>query len=133
MKPAIIISALQADRLEAIADQLPASQMQGRQALLEELGRAQIVESGQLPAGVVAVNSTVRFAIIEPYEEFCMTLAYPADMHEGSDQISVLTPVGMALLGLREGSQIEWPRPNGQTVTVQVIEVLSHARPDVNA
>jgi regulator of nucleoside diphosphate kinase len=41
------------------------------------------------------------------------------------DQISVLTPVGMALFGLAEGSEIQWPRPNAHTVTVRVIEVVA--------
>lgn len=127
MKPVITISASEAERLEAIADHLPASEAKCSDALLEELGRAQIVEPGQMPADVVAMNSTVRFAIVSPYEEFCMTLAYPADMREGTDQISVLTPVGMALLGVAVGSEIDWPRPDGQTVTVRVIEVVAQA------
>jgi regulator of nucleoside diphosphate kinase len=125
MKPDIVVSALDAERLEAIADRLPASAIESKNALLDELGRANIVEVDQMPATVVTMNSTVRFEITSPQEEFCMTLVYPGDIGNGVNQISVLTPIGTALLGLAEGSQIEWPRRDGQSVHVRILEVLS--------
>lgn len=128
MKPDIIVSALDAERLEAIVDLLPASAIESKNALLDELGRANIVEADQMPDTVVTMNSTVRFEITSPKEEFCMTLVYPSDIGNGINQISVLTPIGTALLGLAEGSQIEWPRPDGQPVYVRILKVLSQPR-----
>jgi regulator of nucleoside diphosphate kinase len=128
MKPDIIVSAIDAERLEAIADLLPASAIESKNALLDELGRANIVEPDQMPATVVTMNSTVRFEITSPKEEFCMTLVYPSDIGNGTNQISVLTPIGTALLGLAEGSQIEWPRPDGQSVNVRILKVISQPR-----
>lgn len=129
MKPDIVVSTLDAERLEAIADLLPASAIESKNALLDELGRANIVEVDQIPATVVTMNSTVRFEITSPKEEFCMTLVYPSDISNGMNQISILTPIGTALLGLAEGSEIEWPRRDGQIVNVRILEVLSQRRP----
>ncbi|KRB84025.1 nucleoside diphosphate kinase regulator [Noviherbaspirillum sp. Root189] len=128
MKPDIIVSAVDAERLETIADLLPASAIESKNALLDELGRANIVEPDQMPATVVTMNSTVQFEITSPKEEFCMTLVYPSDIGNGTNQISVLTPIGTALLGLAEGSQIEWPRPDGQSVHVRILKVIAQPR-----
>lgn len=125
MKPEIVISTHDAERLEAIADLLPASAAECKNALLDELGRADIVESSLVPARVVTMNSLVRFEITPPREEFCMTLVYPHEVSSGENQISVLTPIGTALLGMAEGNRIEWPRRDGQTVTVRILEVLA--------
>lgn len=124
MKPAIVVLSSDAERLEMIADRLPESAADCKNALLGELARADIVEAGDLPARVVRMNSTVRFEVVDPKEEFCLTLVYPADLASGPNQISVLTPIGTALLGMAEGSQIEWPRRDGNTVQVRVLEVL---------
>lgn len=125
MKPEITVLASDAERLEMIADRLPASAQDSKNALLDELARAEIVEPGELPAKVVTMNSTVRFEVIEPHEEFCLTLVYPADLNTAPNQISVLTPIGTALLGMAEGNIIDWPRRDGQNVQVRVLEVLS--------
>lgn len=125
MKPEIVVLASDAERLERIADRLPESAADCKNALLDELGRADIVEPGELPAKIVTMNSTVRFEVSEPKESFCLTLVYPADLSEEPNQISVLTPIGTALLGMAEGSVIDWPRRDGQAVQIRIIEVLS--------
>lgn len=127
MKPEIFVLASDAERLELIADRLPASALDCKNALLGELARADIVEPDELPARVVTMNSTVRFEVIDPQEQFCLTLVYPSDLNSAPNQISVLTPIGTALLGMAEGSVIEWPRRDGQAVQVRVLEVLSQA------
>lgn len=125
MKPEITVLASDAERLEMIVDRLPASARDSNSALLDELARAEIVEPGDLPANVVTMNSTVRFEVIAPHEEFCLTLVYPADLSSAPNQISVLTPIGTALLGMAAGSVIDWPRRDGQNVQVRVLDVLS--------
>ena len=125
MKPEIIVLASDAERLEMIVDRLPASAQDSKDALLGELARADIVEPDALPANVVTMNSTVRFEVIDPHEALCLTLVYPAELSRAPNQISVLTPIGTALLGMAEGSVIDWPRRDGQNVQVRVLEVLS--------
>lgn len=124
MKPPITISSLDAERLENLLATLPPSGAFNQQALLDELARANIVEPQDMPPGVVTMNSTVRFEIIAPHEQFCLTLAYPKDMDQVQNGISILTPIGSALLGLSIGDSIDWPRPDGQLLRVRLLEVL---------
>jgi regulator of nucleoside diphosphate kinase len=124
MKPNITISSLDADRLESLLGAMPPGANAGHKGLLDELARADIVEPQDMPPGVVTMHSTVRFAIDGTDEQFCLTLAYPKDMDQLSNGISILTPVGTALLGLAVGDAIDWPRPDGQLLQVRLLEVL---------
>ena len=69
-----------------------------RDALLDELGRAALAEPWEMPPDVVTMNSRVRFSFDGAEEEVAMTLTYPKDMGANADQLSILTPVGTALL-----------------------------------
>nr|WP_315215222.1 nucleoside diphosphate kinase regulator [uncultured Duganella sp.] len=124
MQPKIIVSSLDAERLEILLDALPPAEAATHEGLMEELGRAEIVAPQDMPAGVVTMNSTVRFQIDAPPEELSLTLVYPRDLADTADAISILTPVGSALLGLSVGDAIDWPRPDGQLVRVRILEVL---------
>ena len=124
MKPPITISSLDADRLEAMLVATRADNEANGKALLDELARARIVAPEDMPSGVVTMNSTVRFEIDAPDEQFCLTLAYPKDMDQLQNGISVLAPIGSALLGLSIGDTIDWPRPDGQLLKVRLLEVL---------
>lgn len=123
MQPQITISALDAERLEALLDSVRPDDATAR-ALLDELARADIRAPQDMPPDVVTMNSTVRFEIAGAGEQRCLTLAYPKDMARLQDGISILTPVGAALLGLSVGDSISWPRPDGQLVQVRLLEVL---------
>lgn len=105
-------------------DAVPASQIAARDALLDELGRAALAEPWEMPPDVVTMNSRVRFSFDGADEEVTMTLTYPKDMAGQPDQLSVMTPVGTALLGLKVGDTIGWERPDGASfeVTVRGIE-----------
>jgi regulator of nucleoside diphosphate kinase len=122
MKPSITISSLDAERLEHLLD------TSGRNpcgdAILDELARARIVLPQHMPPDVATMHSTVRFAIDSPEEEFCLTLAYPKDMDQLSNGLSILTPIGTALLGLKVGDTIAWPRPDGKMLQVCLLEVI---------
>ncbi|WP_020652858.1 nucleoside diphosphate kinase regulator [Massilia niastensis] len=125
MKPNIVVSWLDLERLERLLDKLPAAQARARDALMDELGRARLVEPWDMPPDVVTMNSRVRFSFDgAENEEMTMTLTYPKDMRDSAEQLSVLTPVGTALLGLRVGDSIAWQRPDGGQfkVTVRSIE-----------
>lgn len=124
MKPATTISSLDVERLEDLLATLPPGGKFNQQALLDELARADIAEPQDMPPGVVTMNSTVRFEIDSPPEQFCRTLAYPKDMHQVHDGISILTPIGTALLGLSIGDTVDWPRKDGQLLKVRLLEVL---------
>jgi len=111
------------DRLEALLDTLPAGSFPGKSELQAELDRAEVVSPEAVSPDVVTMNSKVRFAL-ESGEEFCLTLVYPKDMDGSAERISILAPVGSALLGLSVGEHIEWPRPGGGMMKVQLVEVI---------
>jgi regulator of nucleoside diphosphate kinase len=123
-KPQITLSSLDLERIEALLAALPTSVFPGKAELQAELDRADVVEPQDIPPTVVTMNSTVRFAIAETGREFCLTLVYPRDMDGSADRISILAPVGAALLGLSVGDELTWPGPGGKTMTVRVQEIV---------
>jgi regulator of nucleoside diphosphate kinase len=124
MRPPIVVSSLDMERLETLLDSLPAAQAGTRDALLEELARADLVEPQDMPSDVVTMNSRVRFVLDNASDEFDMSLAYPKDVNGAADKLSVLTPVGNALLGLKVGDSIDWTRPDGGLFEVTVREIV---------
>jgi regulator of nucleoside diphosphate kinase len=66
----------------------------------------------------------VRFRVDPSQKEYELTLVYPRDLDGSAGRISILAPVGSALLGLRVGQQIEWPALHGTSVRVRIVEVL---------
>lgn len=121
--PIITISSLDVERLEKLLDTLPNGTV-GKDELEAELERAEIVEPEEIPADVVTMNSTIRFKVASSEEEFEYTLVYPKDMDGNGNKISILAPVGSALLGLKEGDEIEWPKPGGGVITVHIDKIV---------
>jgi regulator of nucleoside diphosphate kinase len=124
MRPPIVVSSLDMERLEHLLDSLPAAQAATRNTLLEELARAELVEPADMPRDVVTMNSRVRFVTGDTQQEFDMSLAYPKDLDGAPDKLSVLTPVGSALLGLKVGDSIDWTGPGGARFDVTVREIV---------
>jgi regulator of nucleoside diphosphate kinase len=93
--------------------------------LEEELNRASVVADEDLPADVVSMNSKVRFQDLESERETIVTLVYPHDANIEENKISILAPVGSALIGLRVGQVIQWPVPNGKEKRFKVLSVIS--------
>ncbi len=122
-RPRIILTSQDLDRLEALLDTLPAGSFPGKTELQAELDRAEVVSPEEISPDVVTMNSKVRFAL-QSGEEFCLTLVYPKDMDGSAERISILAPVGSALLGLSVGEHIEWPRPGGGMMKVQLVEII---------
>jgi len=91
------------DRLERLLESLPANAFPGHQALEAELERAEIRPSKEMPDNVVTMNSEVRFRMSSSNEEFTLRLVYPKDADGSAGKISILAPVGGALLGLAQG------------------------------
>lgn len=121
-RPAITISTLDADRLYKLIESVPAN-ITGVQELEAELDRANIVEPTEVPGNIITMNSTVDFIVESTQEEFVLTLVYPKDIDQSGQKISILAPVGSALLGLAQGGEIEWPRPGGGLIKVLIKEV----------
>lgn len=91
--------------------------------LEEELARAVVVPRQEIPRDVVTMNSRVVFENETTGERREVTLVYPREADIDAGRISVLVPVGTALLGLRVGQSIDWKLPSGETHRYRIIEV----------
>lgn len=90
--------------------------------LLYELERARIVDDEALPGAVVRMGSSVTYRP-DNGPSRTVTLVYPVDADISAGRISVLTPVGTALIGLSKGQSISWNARNGQHHVLTVLEV----------
>lgn len=122
-KPTIIINDLDAERLDKLLEQAAYADNPIGEALNEELDRAEILTPQEMPADVVTMNSTVRFLDLISNEEYTRTLVYPASLKDSTEQLSVMAPIGAALLGLRVGDEISWAL-NGVKTRVKVLEMV---------
>ncbi len=124
VKPKIIITETDVERLETLLDSLSGGAVPGKAELQTELDRADVVAPEAIPPDVVTMNSTVRFTISSSGDTFDLTLVYPKDVDDSGTTISILAPVGSAMLGLSKGDEIEWSKPGGGTMRVRIDEVL---------
>jgi regulator of nucleoside diphosphate kinase len=133
--PAITITARNLSRLDQLPGFIVAYRTPVREALARELRRARIVSAHQLPPDTVTMNSTVRYQCGATETARTATLVYPGDEERAEGKISVLSPVGSALIGLSAGQSIDYDDIDGNQKTVTVLEVLfqpeanSRARP----
>ena len=81
--------------------------------LEEELEEAQIVAPREIPSDVVTMNSQARVKDVDSNQEMIFTLVFPAEADYEGGKLSVLAPVGTALLGYRAGETVEWEVPSG--------------------
>lgn len=121
----IYITEFDKDRLLRLIAQLEATGPSESHVndLSAELARAQVVASEDVPAGVVTMNSKVCLQDIEASDEMTFTLVFPDDADFDEGRISVLAPVGTAILGYSEGDVIEWKMPSGVR-SLRIVSVL---------
>jgi regulator of nucleoside diphosphate kinase len=92
-------------------------------SLEKELDRAKQVSPQKVPKEVVTMNSRVRLRDLDSGEESVYTIVFPDQTNLEQGKISVLAPIGTALLGYRVGAQVEWQVPSG-TRRLEILEVL---------
>ncbi|TWX71144.1 nucleoside diphosphate kinase regulator [Colwellia sp. C1TZA3] len=117
IKPKIIISHEDYDGLHSMIEK--ENFAPSHALLVDELERAKIVEKKKLPNNVVRMNSIVTFTMLSTQKAFDLQLVYPKDTKENGT-LSILTPVGSALIGLSIGQEIEWPLGNNKTTIVHI-------------
>lgn len=89
----------------------------------EELERALVVPSTEIPPDIVTMNSRVTFVDAATGATSTVVLVYPHDADAASGRLSVFAPMGAALLGLAVGQSITWDLPHGRTRTIRVTAV----------
>jgi regulator of nucleoside diphosphate kinase len=115
-KPPIVITEADFERLSTLLASEFAkviSPVEYLDALRMELGRARIVKPNKVPRHAVTMNSTMTLRDLETDEKETYTLVYPDQADIANNRLSVLAPVGTAVLGQRVGDEIEWKVPSG--------------------
>ncbi len=93
-------------------------------AVDEELARAATVPDQEFPEDIVSMHSRVTFEDTDQGRETTVTLVYPREADVDQMRVSVLTPVGSALIGLAVGGEIAWPMPSGRVRHLRVKSVI---------
>lgn len=119
--PPIMVSEPDLERLTALLRSAHADQVDER--LGEELERAIVVPSTEIPPDIVTMNARATFLDVDSGATSTVLLVYPADADAANGKLSVFAPIGAALLGLAVGQSITWSLPHGRTRTIRVTAV----------
>lgn len=122
-RPPIKISEIDADSISALALSAEERLPQVAALLLAEIDRAKMLSPAAMPDNVVTMMSTVEFIDERNGQPRTVQLVYPQEADIAQNKISILTPIGAALIGLQEGQTIEWPDRGGATRNLRVINV----------
>lgn len=122
-RPKVTIAEATVERLEALAEGAFHRNPDLADRLLEELGRARIVPASKLPANVVTMGRQVTYRDEASGEEKTVTPVFPEDADISRGLVSVLTPIGIALIGLAEGASLSWQTRSGETRMLTIVKV----------
>jgi regulator of nucleoside diphosphate kinase len=112
----ILITEANLKRIEDIiryAGESNEQQKDNIERLSEDLERATVVDSKDIPPDVVTINSTLKIRDLDSGEEMVFTLVSPSNADLSQGRISLLAPVGASVVGYRSGDIVEWPVPGG--------------------
>ncbi len=118
--PQIYLSQNDMDRLLVLIEAQPGKRYE---KLERELVRATVMPREKIPRDVVTMNSRVIFENETTGEKREVTLVYPDNSDIDAGKISVLVPIGTALLGLRTGESIDWDLPDGKKQRYRIVAV----------
>lgn len=121
--PAITLSSRDLARLEQLLESPAVAGKPAAEGLGRELERANVVEPADMPADVVTMNSEITCVDDVSGETHRLTLVYPHDADADQHRVSVLAPVGTALLGLSVGQSIDWNAPGGRSLRLRVTAI----------
>lgn len=110
-------------RLEKLLDEFSSRNSKHLDELAKELLRAEIVDPKSIPPDVITMNSRVRLMDLDSKEERIYTLVFPRDANIDQNKISILAPIGTAMIGYRGGDTIKWQVPAG-TKRLKVLSIL---------
>lgn len=83
-------------------------------ALLEQhLGDAEVLPARRVGPDLVTMNSEVQVRDLDAHETITFRLVFPHAVHSGAGRVSVLAPLGMAVLGRKVGERVTWRTPGG--------------------
>jgi len=121
--PPIVLTATDHDRLSGLAEAVAGRAPDVYDYLAAELDRAVVVGPGEIAPAVVTMGARVAYRDEAAGQERSVTLVYPQDADLAAGRVSVLTPVGAALIGVAEGQSITWYTRRGEAKTLTVLAV----------
>lgn len=124
----IYITTADMARLRALVANLNNSP-EARKTLIAELDRARVVAPGEIPRDVITMNSKAQLRELLTDDVMTYTLVFPERADYEARRISVLAPIGTAMLGQREGDEFEWEVPDGP-VRLRVEKVIYQPEAD---
>lgn len=122
-KPRITLTAMDHERLLQLAEAAANTIPDVAAELMEELDRAHVLPKGRHAVDVVCMGSEVEFRDDITGRAQTVILVYPNEADIAQGKISILTPIGTALIGLPVGQSIDWTTRNGETKRLTVLQV----------
>jgi len=110
-------------RLEALAASVMRRSPEVGERLIDEIARAKLVAPNKMRDDVITIGSVVTYRDLDMAREHTVSVVYPENANIEEGLISVLTPVGVALLGLSPGATISWVTRDDETRQLEVLEV----------
>ncbi|TGT71955.1 MULTISPECIES: nucleoside diphosphate kinase regulator [unclassified Mesorhizobium] len=130
-KPKIRISQSDHERLSALASTFATRNPEASDELLAELERARVVADGWVSSGTVRMGSTVTFKP-DSGDRKTVTLVYPGEADISAGKVSILTPIGTALIGLSAGQSIMWTARDGRKHELLVLGVSKPSAEEID-
>ena len=121
--PKIVISADYLARIEALAENAMYRNPSLAQKLLKEVARARIATAEKMPETAVSIGSTVTYRDEDTGQQNTIVLVFPSDADISQRKVSLMTPIGVALLGLNQGDSFHWETIDKQHRTLTVLNV----------
>lgn len=125
-QPRIFITTKDAEKLRKLIRKAYHSDYRGSDYLKKlagEIEKASVVDPDQIPSDVITLNSTARLVDQQTGEEMLYTLVFPEEADVSRGKISILAPIGTAMLGYKLGDTFEWDTPGGTRI-IRVKEIL---------
>lgn len=122
-RPQVIIASETVDRLESLAESMLASNPDLAGRLLDELTRGRILPAAKIAADVAGIGSSITYRDEATGRDQTITLVWPEDADIAAGRASVMTPIGVALLGLAAGARFSWETRMGETRELTVLSV----------
>ena len=124
-EPMITLTEMDYFRLNSLIEkiELNTEKEQTEEDLENEIERARVLDFPEVPVDLVTMNTRFSYLVVNEDRKCEMTIVYPHQANIEKRWISVTAPLGAALLGLREGDEIEWDFPDGKTKTLRILEI----------
>jgi regulator of nucleoside diphosphate kinase len=125
-QPSIFLTTKDVEKLRDLIREAFHTEYRGSDYLKQlagEIEKASVVEPNQIPSDVITLNSTARLIDRATKEEMVYTLVFPEDADSSQGKISILAPIGTAMLGYKVGDTFEWDTPGGKRI-IHVKEIL---------